>query len=205
MTDPAGAPARKAVFSKNDPIAAALILFLIATLVTLALAGANELTKDQIAAQKAVDLANAQNEVFSDAVSFEDLSKEYVTANTPGIESVYRALDGKNRLLGLVVVSFAKGYGGNVRVMSAISLDRSILGIAVLSDDETPGLGKKVREAFFKEQFIGRKPGLLFSLKDEADANAIDAVTGATISSSAVTGAVNGALRFAGDVYAGLQ
>ena len=201
-----GTKSSKVRISKNDPVIAALLLFIIATIVTLALAGANELTKDAIASQELIDRANAQMEVFPEAVSFEDLSAEFVTGGNAEILSVYKALDGDSNLLGLVIVSVSKGYGGMLSIMSGISLDRTVLGINVLSDDETPGLGKKVAQAPFYGQFSGKTPGLRFSLQQgETDSNTIDAVTGATISSTAVVNAVNSALDFADTVYPELQ
>lgn len=196
----------KSRISKNDPVIAALLLFIIATIVTLALAGANELTKDAIAAQEMIDRANAQMEVFPEAVSFEDLSSEFITSGNSEILSVYKAIDGDKNLIGLVIVSVSKGYGGTLSVMSGISLDSTVLGIKVLSDDETPGLGKKVAQIPFYGQFAGKAPGLRFSLKQgEANRNVIDAVTGATISSTAVVNAVNSALDFADKVFPELQ
>ncbi len=190
---------------KDQPLIAALILFLIATLVTFALAGANELTKGTIAAQAKIDQDNARIEVFPGAVSFEDLSADFITAQTPEIYSLYKVLDGDGKMAGLVVVSAAKGYSGEVEIMTGITLDGKLSGIKVISDNETPGLGKKVRDKPFTDRFINKKPGLLFSLKKEdAGTNLVDAVTGATISSTAMVNAANAALRLSAIVYAQL-
>jgi electron transport complex protein RnfG len=202
----AGSKNTKTRLSKNDPFIAALLLFIIVTAVTLALAGANELTKDTIAAQEKIDRANALMEVFPEAVSFEDLTPEFVTDETPVVKSVYKALDGDKALMGLVIISIAKGYGGDITVMSGITLDSAVLGVKVLADNETPGLGKKVNEVSFCSQFTGRIPGKFFSLQQgETGRNEIDAVTGATISSAAIVDALNSALAFADSVYPVLQ
>lgn len=192
--------------AKDGPLAAALILFVIATVVTFALAGANELTKDTIAAQAKIDQDNARIEVFPGAVSFEDISTDFITAETPKIKSVFKALDTTNRMAGLIVVSVSRGYAGDVEIMTGITLDMKLYGIKVLSENETPGLGKKVRDAPFTSRFINKEPDLLFSLKKtDPNTNHIDAVTGATISSTAMVDASNNALSFAAIVYAKLQ
>lgn len=195
----------KADFREN-PLIATLILFIIVSVVTLALAGANELTKDQIIAQAKIDQDNARIEVFPGAVSFEDLSADFVTKETPKIKSVFKVLDGGNKIIGIIIISASRGYAGDVQIMSGISLDKKLYGIKVLADNETPGLGKKVKETAFTSRFINKKPGLLFSLnKIDKDVNYIDAVTGATISSRAMVDASNAALSFATTVYSKLK
>jgi electron transport complex protein RnfG len=71
----------------------------------------------------------------------------------------------------------------------------------VLSNDETPGLGKKVEQNTFLRQFVNRAADKLFALKVESSKQLpIDAVSGATISSRAVTESVNIAVRFFQDL-----
>jgi len=191
---------------KDNPIIAALILFVIATVVTLALAGANELTKDTIVAQAKIDEDNARLAVFPQAASFEELSADFITGETPNIKSAHKALDNNGKMIGLVAISFSRGYAGDIEIMSGISLDRVVYAIKILSDNETPGLGKKVGEASFISRLVQRTPGLLFSVKKtDQNTNVVDAVTGATISSKAVVDASNSALDFAAMVYARLQ
>lgn len=185
---------------------AAWMLFIITALVTIALAGSNELTKGRIADQIKIDADNARMEVFPEAVSFEELSEGFITDGTPGIKSAYKALDGGGKTIGLVVVSSSKGYGGMIEVMTGITPDGMLKGIKVLSDDETPGLGKKAGQPFFLGQFLSRTAGFHFSLKDtDPDVNSIDAVTGATISSNALVDAANRALAFTADAVPILQ
>lgn len=187
---------------KDNPVIAALILFIIALVVTAALASANEITKDIIIEQAKIDQDNARLEVFSSAVSFADISGEYVSEATPKIASVYTAMDSESNVIGIVVVSAAKGYSGDVTIMSGITLDRKVTGIKVISDNETPGLGKKVADAPFTQRFLNKKPGLLFSLKATSeDVNKIDAITGVTISSTAMVNALNLAIDFSSTVY----
>ena len=77
--------------------------------------------------------------------------------------------------------------------MSAFDLNGELLGVLVQSNEETPGLGKKVEAAVFTDQFAGRNAESHFTTEAASGANdvSIDAVSGATISSAAVADAVN--------------
>ena len=77
------------------------------------------------------------------------------------------------------------GSGGRIELMAGFNVDGSIKNFKVISGNETPGLGTKVDEPRFKEQFHGFYPGRQV-LKVRQDGGDIDAVTAATISSRAV-------------------
>ncbi len=187
---------------KENPVSAAVILFIIAVVVTLALAGTNELTKDKIIAQATLEQEQAMLKVFPAAASFTDISSSSISSKTPKIKSVNSALDSSNNQIGLVVVSTFKGYSGEITIIVGISNDRKVTGIQVLSDNETPGLGKKVAENIFTQRFINKDAGLLFSVKkSDKNVNVVDAITGATISSNAMVQATNNALTIAFDVF----
>ena len=88
----------------------------------------------------------------------------------------------------------SNGYGGPIRILVGMAADGSVIDIAVISHNETPGLGKKIETAHFKDQF--RNPTLKeMYLKKESPDGAIDAITAATISSRAVTDGVRKALE----------
>lgn len=187
---------------KDNPIIAAFILFIIAVVVTAALAGANEITKDIIIEQAKIDQDNARLEVFPAAVSFEDISADYISEATPKITSVFTALDSNADVMGLIMISAAKGYSGDITIMSGISTEGRVNGIKVLSDNETPGLGKKVADPPFTNRFLNKTPGLLFSLSEAGeDFNMVDEITGVTISSTAMVNALNLAIDFSSDVF----
>ncbi len=98
---------------------------------------------------------------------------------------------------GYVVTTSAKGYGGDINIMAAINSDKKIIGVSILSaSDETPGLGGNVTKSEFYSQFTGLSANIT-ATKNAANPanNEIKAVTGATISSKAVTKAVNQALQ----------
>ncbi len=95
-------------------------------------------------------------------------------------------------VVGYIVETVAKGYGGEVKVMTAISPDKKIIAVNVLSAaDETPGLGLNITKSAFYEQFNGKTEGVTVVRNGaNPEKNEIDAVTGATVSSKAVKSCV---------------
>ena len=81
------------------------------------------------------------------------------------------------------------GFSGNISLMAGFKTDGTILSITVLDHKETPGLGTKMTEPEFKEQFTGKNPAE-FTLKVKKDGGPVDAITAATISSRAFCDAV---------------
>lgn len=102
---------------------------------------------------------------------------------TDAVPEVYKA----DNDTGYVMTAQAKGYGGQVPVMLAFDAEGKIAAVKFLDNDETPGLGQKVKNPAFAQQFSGMD-SKNFALSD------IDAVSGATISSAAAATAVNSAI-----------
>ncbi len=98
--------------------------------------------------------------------------------------------EGDKYLIGYVAIASSKGYGGNVQIMIGVDLNLEITGIEILDQSETAGLGANCENRNWLSQFVGRS-GTLAVAKDGGD---IDAITAATITSRAVTSAVNKAL-----------
>lgn len=100
------------------------------------------------------------------------------------------------RIVGIATPSSALGYGGSVNILVGMNPDGALTGIALLAHQETPGLGTKVAEPAFLEQFIGQR---LRDASDEfkvkKDGGTIDAVTSATITSRALTKGATEAVR----------
>ena len=111
-------------------------------------------------------------------------------------EIIYYAAINGGKTSAYIFTESSKGYGGDVSVMTAIKPDGTVAGVAILDvSGETPGLGQNAAKKSFFSQYIGLKNGVSV-LKNGAKAenNEVDAVTGATITSTAVTRAVNAAL-----------
>ena len=182
-----------------------IVLVVIASFVTFALSATNFLTGDIIERQRAEALTKAMSEVYPDADEFEEFLKESWPQNSEGIDSAYKVFNDESDIIGLVVVSKSRGYGGDVTTMTGISTDGSFEGFLVLSDSETPGLGKKIGDKIFTDKFLGKTPWLPFSVKllDES-VNYVDSIAGATISSRAMTESANEVVVFAKEVYKNL-
>jgi len=136
------------------------------------LAGVNVLTKSRISAQAQAEEDASLKEVFPEAAYFEAIKS--------GDEIIYyQALDKEKRLLGAAFRASGKGYSSTIETIAGLLKDGTIKAIKVLSQNETPGLGARVADLEFTSQF-NNKQGL----------DDIQAVTGATISSSAVINSV---------------
>jgi len=97
---------------------------------------------------------------------------------------VYR-LSRQNQPVGYAIKTYTdKGFGGHVELMAGFLPDGSINKVTVLTHKETPGLGTKMADPKFSNQFIGKNP-LSFTLKVRKDGGQVDAITAATVSSRA--------------------
>jgi len=93
-------------------------------------------------------------------------------------------------IVGYAVNTYSKkGFSGNISLMTGFSPDGKIVNISVLAHKETPGLGTKMSEPAFKNQFNDKNPSE-FALKVKKDGGPVDAITAATISSRAFCDAV---------------
>ena len=99
--------------------------------------------------------------------------------------------------LGYVVTTTSKeGYGGDIQITVGITTDGTVNGVSILSLSETAGLGMKATEPAFYEQYHGKQTESFYVSKDGGSGEPIEALSGATITSRAVTGAVNVALGY---------
>ena len=188
----------------------ALILFVITLISGFLLGGAYQITKDPIA--KATEAANmaAYKKVFPEAAEFtsdDKMEAAVETCNTEllsqnfgkvGVENAFQAVDASGTALGYVITSYSgDSYSGLVKISVGIKEDGTINGIEFLEISDTPGLGLKAKEPAFKDQYAGKnKESLTVTKSGNAGDGEINAISGATITSSAVTNAVNAALYY---------
>ena len=158
-------------------------LFLICLVVTALLAVTNNATADKIAENEEQNKQNSMRTVLPDAVDFEEIEADVM----------YAGKDKDGNIVGYAISTATQGYGGRVKVMTGIGPDGNIVGVDVFyNDDETPGLGKNTSNESFRDQYKGLSAEQNISVsKDSTDGQTVDAVTSATISSRAVTKAVN--------------
>ncbi len=171
----------------KDILVPTIALFVFCLVATALLAGTNLITSEKIA-QNAVEKENSSRMIVLPE------GKEYGEVTT--LESGITYCEGKDesgKLAGYVFTTSAKGYGGAVGVMVGVDTEGVITGIEILSHAETPGLGANATSDSFKSRFVG-KSGELTVDKNSNDGQNIQAITAATITSKAVTGAVNAAL-----------
>lgn len=169
-----------------------ITLFVICLITASLLAFTNQLTAPKIEAMAAANADVARKKVLATAESFID-EPEPLHLNGETYQ-YFKGLDKDANVVGYIFTTVTKGYGGDVKIMSGIGKDGKVSGIEILELSETPGLGMKAYDDFFLTQFLD-KAGCVNVVKKEADDNSICALTGATITSSAVAGAVNIALE----------
>ncbi len=101
----------------------------------------------------------------------------------------------------VITVTDSEGYGGDIQVTVGITSDGTVNGVSILSISETAGLGMKAKEPSFYEQYVGVQTSQFCVSKDGGDGEPIDAISGATITSRAMTGAVNEALGYFAEAF----
>lgn len=98
--------------------------------------------------------------------------------------------------IGYIIESYGKGYSGYIEVLISLNTDMTVKNISILSHTETPGLGDEIVKDYFINQFRGKDVDHLIVQKNETNVY-IQAISGATISSRAVTeDAVKNAVMF---------
>ena len=186
----------------------AIILFAITLISGLVLGFVYDITKAPIAAAAKAAKNEAYAVVFPEAKDFEeneaDTAKIAETADEiagkgfghSNIDEVVTAKDESGNNIGRVITSTSKdGYNGTVQISVGIKSDGTVVGITFLTLEETPGLGMRAAEASFYGQYANTKEFKLVKGAAGAD-DEISAISGSTITSTAVTNAVNAALYF---------
>ena len=195
----------------------ALILFTITLVAGLCLGFVEKITREPIARAKQEAKNKAYKEVFADAGSFEvtveleeALAKKEEVLKKEGygyltIEEGVAAIKDEAVIGYIFTVTTKEGYGGEITLAVGVDMEGKFTGYEVLAIDETPGLGMKATEDGFRNQFAGKDAsGISWTKTGASKANEIDAISGATITTKAVTGAINGVGAFAISEEAGL-
>lgn len=176
------------------------IILTIITLVSGCLLGlVYEITKEPIAVAQYNTQQKAYKTVFETADSFEDYEGFEVTEDGGvTVENAVVAKDTSGNALGYVVtVTSHEGYGGDIAFSVGITNEGVVNGYSITSISETAGLGMKAKEEAFSSQFNDKSAESLEVVKGTATSeNQIEAISGATITSKAVTNGVNAALSY---------
>lgn len=183
----------KKKFNWKEILRPAATLTIICLLITAALAVTDSVTKDKIAELSMQKELASRQEVLPQAASFEEIE------GTGETTAPCRALDVSGSVIGYVIVTSANGYGGSVKVMTGILNDGTVTGVAVLEQSETVGLGANCENEEFRSQFEQEISDDGFTVyktgQTEPESGGIEALTSATITSSAVVNAVNNAVE----------
>ena len=173
------------------------------------------ITKAPIAAQEEKAQMEAYAAVFPEAADFtevEGFSQEaaaevLASGENPiaghdddEITSVVEAVDASGEGLGYIFnVTTAEGYGGDISLTVGIQADGTVNGYSILSIKETAGLGMNAQNEEWASQFADKNVDAFTVVKDGSGANddaKIDAISGATITSEAVAGAMNSCIIY---------
>ncbi len=168
-------------------------LLLICAIVTGLLAFVNTITKPIIAEnnQKTFELTMA--EVLPDAGTFSQVELKDFTPSESGVvlDSIYQSKTG-----GYVVSTIcSEGYGGDINVIVGVYPDGKISRVKIMTMSETPGLGAKATNPEFTDQYQHLEGNISVIKNAKPEGNQIAAISGATVTSKAVTKAVNAALE----------
>lgn len=177
------------------------ILLLISGVAACCLAFTNYVTAGTIEEMNIKANTVARQEVLPDASEFEQVAAEDVVkmaneigmANPGELLEVYIGKKGSDVAGYTVKTGPTSGFGGEVQVLTGISLDGTITGITIIKHNETPGLGA-LATGEWNDQFTGKSATEeLIVVKGTAKegSNEIQAITGSTITSKAVTEGVN--------------
>jgi len=198
----------------NKIVKDALMLALITLVAGFLLGTIYEITKEPIKKQQELAKQESYKAVFKDASDFEsseaDLTEAAAILEENGygkeaIEEVMEAVDENGETLGYVMsVITNEGYAGEIKIAMGIQNDGTVNGVDILKITETAGLGMKAAESEFKDQYSNKNvEKFVYTKSGAASDEEIDAISGATITTNAVTNAVNSGICFFNSIAEG--
>ena len=183
-----------------------LILTAITLVAGILLGLVYEITKEPIALAKEAAKKEAYQQVMVDADAFDSLElvekaikevEDTVESSGCIINEVVEAKENGETVGYVVTTTTSEGYGGEIQISVGILKDGTVNGVAILSIGETAGLGMKATEEEFYGQYAGKNVEFFTVTKTGASSDEeIDALSGATITSNAMTKAVNSAVVY---------
>ena len=191
-----------------------LILAVITVLSGLILGFVHELTKEPIRLQQEKAVQEACRAVFpsESGVDFaemdyvpsillqEELKQEGVT-----IGSIFRAVKDREQVGYVVETTSSEGYGGDIVLYVGITNEGTLNAVSILSISETPGLGMQAEKVLLPQLRNKAVSSIRYTKSGSTSEDEIDAISGATITTKAVTNAVNGALRTVTELGGGAE
>lgn len=177
----------------NEMVRLCVVLFLITLVSALLLGFINSVTAPQIALNKEKTRGEAMALLIPDS-EFELVEEEVISdSGAPTLRNIYKAVQG-GETVGYCMEAYPSGFGGELTVVVGVLKDGTIAGAQVTSMAETPGLGAKSQSDWI-DQYAGLAAD--GSLAVTKDGGTVVPITGATITSRAVTLGVNTAASYA--------
>lgn len=162
-------------------------LAIICAVAAIALAFVNAFTAPEIAAYQERVLLEALSAVAGSNIvgDAQDIQDDSITAS-------YGLKDSQGTTTGVVLKLRALGYGGPMGLLVGYLSDGSIIGVRLLENAETPGLGKEAEKDAYMEKFLGKggEDGKIPQRKTDLDPAAADQISGATITFSGIAKAL---------------
>lgn len=151
-----------------------ILLTAVVAISVTALTYTDRMTRGEIEAQKEAQTESMLSEMFPEMSRYEFRDDIY-TIYSDGDE------------IGYAFIAVGKGYGGGIDILVGLEDEKTLKGITIISQKETPGLGTRIAEPSFTDMFSG------LNIADVAlrqDGGQVDAITSSTVSSAAVVDAV---------------
>ena len=181
----------------------AIAIFAITLVAGILLGLVYEVTKQPISDAQLKAKKESYKKVMSEASDFveeKELSDKLKKASPDGsvFNEIVVAKDETGKAMGYaVLVTSKEGYGGEIQFSIGLDTKGTITGVEIISMSETAGLGARCTEDKFKGQYKGIQSESVELVKGDAQKdNQVSAISGATITSKAVTHAVNEVLKF---------
>ena len=175
---------------KNNLIFPSILLAIISGILALGIFLVNDITKGIIADSESTKLNSYYENIFPDS-EFQVIYDNTKDSDKDSMIISVAEAKKNGQVIGYLYLVASNGYSGEV--VSLIGIDKEtskVIRVIVTKQTETPGLGTKATEPGFLDQFTGKESSTVLKAKDN-----INAITGATITSSAVVKAVNTAFE----------
>lgn len=202
---------------KSSIIKDAIALFAITLVAAVALGFVYEITKGPIAEAEAKAKAEAYAAVFEEATFVDDKEEALIAKvaesetflkengfSDTTINEVCVARDASGSAIGYVMtITSSAGYGGDIQFTMGVKADGTLTKIEILSISETAGLGMEATNESFKGQFTDVQTDKFTVIKNtetKASPSEINAISGATVTSKAITGTVNAGIAFTNEL-----
>ncbi len=183
-----------------------LKLLIITVIAGIILGVVNAITKEPIAEQELKKATEARQTVFPGAVDFKKMdiaiSEDYAI-----IKEVYEALDSDGNTIGITAAVVTKGYSSGLNLTVGVGADGFVKGVSMGSNAESPGFGSKAPEELLPQFDAGKPYDQPFEVVKHAPETdyQVDAISGATITSKGIVGAVNTVVEFYKQMAGGAQ